>query len=118
MPTDGAGSWRAQGQCQRLVGAGVGEERAGDVDGGLPNPKVSGLAVMPLKAPEAVPPTENGTEAVSVGVGETVMGMLNVPSLSLTVSLAVAELHEHRLVDGHRVDRRAAEAVPPSACPG
>ena len=55
-----------------------------------PTPKVSGFAVTPLKVtPEtADPPSENGTEADSVGVPETVTGMLNVPSLSLTVSLA------------------------------
>ncbi len=45
---DGAARGRAQGQCQRLVGAGVGEERAGDVPVVCPIPNVSGLAVTPL----------------------------------------------------------------------
>ena len=47
--------------------------------------------MTPLKAmPEtAVPPSVNGTVTVPVGLPESVTGMLNVPALSLTVSLPV-----------------------------
>ncbi len=56
-----------------------------------PSPNVSGLVVTPLKAvpATAVPPTVNGTDMGTVGLPAIVTGMLNVPALSLTVSLPV-----------------------------
>ena len=59
---------RAQGQCQRLVGAGVGEERAGDVFGGLPDPEHqrTGRDAAVGDARAAVPPSVNGTVRFSV----------------------------------------------------
>ena len=85
-----------------------------------PTPKISGLAVTPLNAtPEtAVPPSENGTEAVSVGVPETVTGMLNLPSLSLTVSLAVPNCTNTGSLMVIVFTVGLPTLRPPSACPG
>ncbi len=57
---------RAQGECQRLGGAGVGEERAGDVVGGLPDPERqrTGRDAAVGDADAAVPPSVNGTVTV------------------------------------------------------
>ncbi len=85
-----------------------------------PIANVSGLAVTPLKAvpATAVPPSVNGTVTGSAGLPESVTGMLNVPALSLTVSLPVLNCTAGGSVMVSVLTEGLPRAAPPWACPG